>query len=303
MFLFSSLLFSCLFFDSGGWSADFDDSDPRRLTLFLLETAIERGVKLHQPYTPTKLIRDPDGSLKELQITSSTGDGNQDRTIPCTRLILAAGAWTPSVYQQLFPNSKHRIPISPLAGHSLLLRTDLWKKGDNETTPPTNSINSIGKSDSGGCHAVYTSSSPSTTPNSTKPWSPEIFSRAHGEIYIAGLNDPHLPLPRLATDRVLEPEKLGIIMGEARRLIGLDGQDSELEVLREGLCFRPVTERGVPIVAEVERDIYVAAGHGPWGISLSLGTGRVVAGMVLGIGGGVDVEGLGLGLGLGGSTD
>ena len=92
-------------------------------------------------------------------------------------------------------------------------------------------------------------------------------------------------------------------MGEARRLIGLDGQDSELEVLREGLCFRPVTERGVPIVAEVERDIYVAAGHGPWGISLSLGTGRVVAGMVLGIGGGVDVEGLGLGLGLGGSTD
>ena len=67
---------------------------------------------------------------------------------------------------------------------------------------------------------------------------------------------------------------------------------------KQSLCFRPVSATGRPIIARVhEADlgdgikpagldgqggVFVATGHGPWGISLSLGTGRVVAEMVLG---------------------
>lgn len=40
--------------------------------------------------------------------------------------------------------------------------------------------------------------------------------------------------------------------------------------------------------------VYVAAGHGPWGISGSLGTGKVVSQMVLGQDVSVDLSGLGL---------
>jgi glycine/D-amino acid oxidase-like deaminating enzyme len=88
---------------------------------------------------------------------------------------------------------------------------------------------------------------------------------------------------------------------------------NDLEILREGLCFRPVSARGVPYVARVDKDllgglrtgsksrpepgrtsggVFVASGHGPWGISLSLGTGKVIAQMVEGLDPDVDVSGL-----------
>lgn len=58
---------------------------------------------------------------------------------------------------------------------------------------------------------------------------------------------------------------------------------------REGVCWRPVASKGVPIVADLgnikkngEEGVIVAAGHGAWGISLSLGTGYAVAGLVEG---------------------
>lgn len=78
-----------------------------------------------------------------------------------------------------------------------------------------------------------------------------------------------------------------------------DGDGDDFEVVRTGLCHRPITPRGVPLLkqlshsdtglgssgdGEVEEGgkVWVCAGHGPWGISLSLGTGRVLAEKVLG---------------------
>lgn len=86
----------------------------------------------------------------------------------------------------------------------------------------------------------------------------------------------------------------------------------DLEVLREALCFRPWTESGRPIVTRVGDwvlgsgvvsppggGVFMAAGHGPWGISLSLGTGKVMAEMVMGVKTSADVSGLGLEEGMG----
>ena len=125
--------------------------------------------------------------------------------------------------------------------------------------------------------------------------SPEIFSRAGEEIYIAGLNDASLPLPESPTDAKVDKESTAELNRIAEKLLGGDGsQPSDLEVLRESLCFRPVTRNGVPILARVpDKDlggidtkekpnggVFVAAGHGPWGISHSLGTGKVMAEML-----------------------
>ena len=70
-----------------------------------------------------------------------------------------------------------------------------------------------------------------------------------------------------------------------------------LEIVREGLCFRPVFERGAcvlgPLAGEGE-GVWVAGGHGPWGICLSLGTGVCVAEMVEGRECSAEVGGLGL---------
>jgi glycine/D-amino acid oxidase-like deaminating enzyme len=98
-------------------------------------------------------------------------------------------------------------------------------------------------------------------------------------------------LPDLATEAVIEEEAIEELKKTAQRMCGIPGR--EIEVLRKGLCFRPVTPSGEPILCEVDEKklggvksrggVFVAAGHGPWGISLSLGTGLVMSEMIRGV--------------------
>lgn len=89
-----------------------------------------------------------------------------------------------------------------------------------------------------------------------------------------------------------------------QRLCGLQEGEQDLEVLREGLCFRPVTARGTPVLGRLEMGelgfeegeggVFLAAGHGPWGISLSLGTGLVMSEIMRGKETSADIGRLGL---------
>lgn len=212
------------------------------------------------------------------------------RLVPCTRLLIAAGAWSPEVFRTLFPSSKLRIAVTPLAGHSLLLRSPRWSAEQEEK----------------GCHAVFATDE--------SGFSPEVFSRIGGEIYVAGLNSSRIPLPKVATDAKISDEAVARLKEVAKRMLGLPDGEDDLEILREGLCFRPVTSSGRPIVSRVpdqkfgdglktrgdgEGGVFVAAGHGAWGmsswtlrflqtltvvsgISQSLGTGKVMAEMLEG---------------------
>ena len=231
-------------------------------------------------------------------------------TLPCSRLIITAGAWTPRVISTLFPKSTTYPHITSLAGHSLVLRSPRWKQGDESGMTNRRSQSGLDEQVKWreSCHAVFTIDA--------SGWSPEIFSRAGGEIYIAGLNDPDIPLPDLATGRKVDPACIAILRGKAKELLGKDLQepnagtgkqdeDWDLDVLREGLCFRPVGPRGAPFLGKVDGEVlgrvkikdggvWVAAGHGPWGISMSLGTGLVMAEMIEGRPTSADVRSLGV---------
>lgn len=135
-----------------------------------------------------------------------------------------------------------------------------------------------------GCHAVFTADE--------EGYSPEIFSRMGEEIYIAGLNDADIPLPKLATESRVDEGEIGKLKKTARRLLG----EGDLEVVRKGLCFRPIARTGTPILARIKEErlggvgtrgageggVFMAAGHGPWGITLSLGSGKVMSEMIEG---------------------
>lgn len=148
-----------------------------------------------------------------------------------------------------------------------------------------------------GAHALFTT-------DEEGGFAPEIFSRRGGEIYVAGMNDGSLPFPELATGAEIDGGVMRVLEKTARKLLG--GESGEdLEVVRSALCFRPVTERGFPVLARVEDGdlggvklegggVWIAAGHGPWGISGSLGTGIVMAEMIQGKPTSADVSGLGL---------
>ncbi|SLM38593.1 FAD dependent oxidoreductase [Lasallia pustulata] len=256
--------------------------DPLRLCHFLLKECLARGVHLHQPAMVISVSTDMRDTLASVRI-ASTSDGTET-DIPCTRLIIAAGAWSRQVFSNLFPQAQLKLPISSLAGHSLVVRSPRWQYSHEEQ----------------GCHAVFTTDAAG--------YSPEVFSRIGGEIYIAGLNSNNIPLPELATESQIDEESIGILKTTATRLLGVPGKEDDLEIVRTGLCFRPVTNRGTPILGRVPENmlggdvsprdgggVWIGAGHGPWGISLSLGTGKCLAEMVEGGKTSADVRGLGLG--------
>lgn len=192
-----------------------------------------------------------------------------------------------------------------MAGYSLIVRDPTWRDA----------------TDTGQDEAEDTERSTTalfTTSDARPGFSSELFTRLPGELYVAGLNPPALPLPDLPDEADVDPEAIDVLRKTARELIvsrrqqrsstdsktvipadATEATPDEPEELRRALCFRPVTARGTPVVARIPDDrlgppgsvrtrpgadggVFVAAGHGPWGISLSLGTGMVMAEMVQG---------------------
>ncbi|KAM0521830.1 hypothetical protein ACHAPE_002392 [Trichoderma viride] len=250
--------------------------DPLLFCNFLLEKVKAAGVHIHNPAAALRLETDDDGKLSGVVIKNT--ETSEETLIPATKVLLAAGSWTPQVFNTLFKDRfAIDIPIGGLGGHSLVL------KAPSKITT---------------CHSVYTT---------MDAHSPEIYSRPNGEIYVAGVNSPGLALPGPALKAATMSQPLEKLKDIARRLI-VTPSGEDLEIVREGLCFRPVTNRGTPYIARLtneklaedtnlkegeEGGVFIAAGHGPWGISLSLGTGKVVAEMLSGKSLSADISSLG----------
>lgn len=251
--------------------------NPLQLCQFLLGQCLSRNVHVHHPVLVTDVITSPDNTITGLTVRSPAGSTT---TLPCDALLLTAGVWTPRVFQALFPNATVSLPITHLSGHSVILRSPRW------TAPAP------GVSATTGCHAIF------TTDHDAR-FSPEVFSRAGGDIYLAGLNTTAIPVPDLASEVQPEPDSIEMLMRTARKLFG----DDEVDVLRTGFCHRPVSRNGPPLLTRLTSQqagvglhggIWVSAGHGPWGISMSLGTGLVLAEHILRYSPSADVSQLGL---------
>lgn len=256
--------------------------DPLRLCEFLLKECRRRGVVIHQSATVAKVTMDQEGRPSLAQIKLADGELAE---VSCSRILFSAGAWTKREFERLFPTSTLQLPISQLAGHSLVIHSPRWMKEHEDK----------------GCHAVFSTM--------RSGLSPEIMGRLGGEIYVAGLNSTTIPLPDLPTDAVIDSASIAELLAVGRKLLGSGTDTDDLEIGREGLCFRPVTPSGQPIVSKVPEKymvkdkvapfeelggVFVAAGHGPWGIALSLGTGKVMSELLLVHKTSADIHGLAL---------
>ncbi|KAL1310834.1 hypothetical protein AAFC00_001070 [Neodothiora populina] len=254
--------------------------DPLKLCQFLLSECTNRGVNVHYPYSATTLEANESGEITGLALHSSA-KGNLH--LPCTKLVVSAGSWSPRVFATLFPESLTKIPISSLAGHSVVVRSPRWTK----------------EHESHGSHAVFTT-------DSDDDLSPEIFSRPGEEIWCGGLNHAELPLPERPTDFAPDDASIERLLVASRKLVGVPpGQSDDLIILRKGLCSRPASAKGTPFISRIEDEklggprfpeggVFLSSGHGPWGISLSLGTGKVTAELVEGRRTSADISRLGL---------
>jgi len=135
-------------------------------------------------------------------------------------------------------------------------------------------------------------------------FTPEVFSRVGGEIYLAGINDKSIAPPSPSTYSLPPADSVDRLVNVAKFLCDSGPtkayrEGADFEVVSRGLCFRPTTPKGTPVIGQIplrSGDLYgkrfrlwVGSGHGPWGISMSLGTGMVLSQMVLGRKTSVDV--------------
>ncbi|KIX02783.1 uncharacterized protein Z518_08725 [Rhinocladiella mackenziei CBS 650.93] len=272
--------------------------EPREFCEFLLEECQCRHVQVHLSMRAVGVLTDGDGVLKGLKVQSTSTNGNsQDhdvKEVECRNVVIAAGAWTPRVFKTLFPESKVRIPIDPLAGHSIVVKSPRYK------TPfiDASKRHIGGGEDNWLCYSIY------CAPGQYWPYAPEAYARlarnGETEIWLGGLNSSTLPLPELAVDvkDMIDPKSIESLRKTTVQLAGRSKEGDEpnqddLETVREALCFRPVSQSGNPIIGNVpEKDlggvkledggVWIASGHGPWGITLSPGTGLVMSEMILG---------------------
>jgi len=198
-------------------------------------------------------------------------------TIPCDNLIVTSGPWTSSVLKSLLPDEPPAsFPvIGSLSGASIVIRSKRWQPPETDTSQ---------------LNALFLN----------KPiggFTPEVFSRVGGEIYLAGLNDASITPPSPRAHPLPSPESVNRLINVAKLLCDSDsnkthGNGTDFEVVSRGLCFRPTTPKGTPVIGQIplrsggvygrKFRLWVGSGHGPWGICMSLGTGMVLSQMVLG---------------------
>jgi glycine/D-amino acid oxidase-like deaminating enzyme len=107
---------------------------------------------------------------------------------------------------------------------------------------------------------------------------PEIFPRPDGDVYVCGMADP-APLPE-------SPEEVEVSEAACATLARAAGCVSsalaQARIDRRQACYRPVTDDNLPLIGRVPRraGVYVATGHGPWGILNAPATGLALAELI-----------------------
>jgi glycine/D-amino acid oxidase-like deaminating enzyme len=110
-------------------------------------------------------------------------------------------------------------------------------------------------------------------------YSPEIYPRAGGEVYVAGAPSDDL-LPESAADVTVNEDDCDLLVEIAA---AHSSHLADVEVKARQACFRAVTADGLPLIGPIP-DIpgaYVATGHGAWGILTAPATGEMLAEMIL----------------------
>lgn len=109
--------------------------------------------------------------------------------------------------------------------------------------------------------------------------SPEIYPRPNGEVYVNGFPETD-PLPDDPDEIV--PSDAGC--AELHRVAGAySSLLAAAPITARRACYRPVTDDGIPLIGPVvgTPGVYVATGHGAWGILNAPATGRMIAEMIL----------------------
>lgn len=198
--------------------------------------------------------------------------------IDCTKLLLACGPWTPTIFKKLFPSSRVQLQLSKNAGDWILFKNPCPTTRQSVAFVSFNGL--IGET-------------------------LEFAGRNDGTIWVCGRKDLAASLPPLGL--VAEPDERMIkeLNDYARTFLNLNCRCAAkhvdgLRIVGKGRAFRPATESGLPVISEVtpsdltsvstykyqgprsSSTVFVCWGHGSYGLTLGMGTGKVMSQLMRG---------------------
>ena len=201
-------------------------------------------------------------------------------TLNCNKLVIAAGPWTPAVFKKLFPNSI--VKFEPVISASE------WFLFENPAPPSNRSIGAACFDKIVGHKLAFT-------------------GRSDRTIFATGEQSDIGAVPDVGDVSIPDPGSLAKLKAYADTFLKRShGSKQELRVIDQGRAYRPVTRTRLPVLAGIpacklstERcyagntSVYVNSGHGSYGVTLGMGSGKVMSQIVLGEETDVDVSNLG----------
>ena len=202
---------------------------PYQFTTSMFELAKEEGLN-YVKGRATSIIKE-NGRVTGVEFIDV--DSQSKTNIRATQVILAAGAWSSTLVEEL--------PISATRAHSITIQP----QEGTDIAP----------------YVLFTEiSDPVSGTNS----SPEIYARPDNEVYACGPGDD-CPLPETVDDVVVDLSSCDLIH---RHVASISQELREGKVDRRQACFLPtVSTGGGPIVGEaanVAKGLFIATGHTCW---------------------------------------
>lgn len=219
---------------------------PYLFTTNMMELAAENGVKLRRGSAICIAVES--GRVTGVRYTDTE---REEQLVPATHVILAAGAWSPTLLSSL--------PISATRAHSVTFRP----KPGVDIAP----------------YVLFTDIK---LPRGHHA-SPEIYARPDNEVYACGPGDDST-LPGNVDDVEVDQTACESIR---EQVVSIAPKLREGTVEKRQACFLPTVSHrggGGPIIGEaktVAKGLYIATGHTCWGICNAPGTAKVMAELVL----------------------
>jgi glycine/D-amino acid oxidase-like deaminating enzyme len=191
------------------------------------------------------------GTAKGFRFNSNntvTGVLVDEDYLDCDAVVIAMGPWSGEVTKWF--NGKLTVPIKSYRTHSIILS-------------PKMEISA---------HCLFTYVADGTSATDI-----EIYPRPDGTIYICGQTD-ETPLPDDPGKIVPNPEsclKLKKLGGVISPVI------KNAEIIKEQVCYLPISGSGMPILGRLMDGVYIATGHSCWGILNAPVTGLAMSELII----------------------
>ncbi|KAJ1995099.1 hypothetical protein GGI25_001326 [Coemansia spiralis] len=183
---------------------------------------------------------------------------DQGGDIPADKVVVACGAWATSClrWEAFREVSASQIPIQGLRVHYLLAKP-------KEQIPAQAVFAEINGTVYSGEDAI------------------EIYPRPDGSVFVCGeaLDDPEMP-----PHNPFEPVYSKRATGRLKQIVNDVSSALSFDVIQYGLaCHLPVHARGIPVISPVpsSKGLFIAAGHGCWGILNGPATGLAMSELLI----------------------